>query len=104
MRAWARRLSPPLSKLAQQIVRFPPRTMARRRQQVPVIEPLFASLRFLGTGCAAQCRVLCSIGHCLLVKIAHRMTPSPITVIEMTVRNGEFPLFLWSVLYFLCYP
>lgn len=44
------------------------------------------------------------IGHCLLVKIAHRMTPSPITVIEMTVRNGEFPLFLWSVLYFLCYP
>lgn len=47
---------------------------------------------------------LCSIGHCLLVKIAHRMTTSPITVIEMTVRNGEFPLFLWSVLYFLCYP
>mgnify|MGYP000059201613 CR=1 FL=1 len=43
---------------------------------------------------------LCSIGHCLLVKIAHRMTPSSITVIEMTVRNGEFPLFLWSVLYF----
>lgn len=78
--------------------------MARRRQQVPVTEPLFASLRFLSTGCTAQCRVLCSIGHCLLVKIAHRMTPSPITVIEMTVRNGEFPLFLWSVLYFLCYP
>jgi hypothetical protein len=47
---------------------------------------------------------LCFIGHCLLVKIAHRMTPSSITVIEMTVRNGEFPLFLWSVLYFLCYP
>lgn len=47
---------------------------------------------------------LCSIGHCLLVKIAHRMTPSSITVIEMTVRNGEFSLFLWSVLYFLCYP
>lgn len=41
---------------------------------------------------------LCSIGHCLLVKIAHRMTPLSITVIEMTVRNGEFPLFLWSVL------
>lgn len=71
---------------------------------MPVIEALFASLRFLGTGCAAQCRVLCFIGHCLLVKIAHRMTPSSITVIEMTVRNGEFPLLLWSVLYFLCYP
>lgn len=41
---------------------------------------------------------LCSIGHCLLVKIAHRMTPSPITVIEMTVRYVEFPLLLWSVL------
>lgn len=78
--------------------------MTRSRQQVPVIEALFASLRFLGTGCAAQCRVLCSIGHCLLVKITHRMTLSSITVIEMTVRSGEFPLFLWSVLYFLCYP
>lgn len=98
MRAWARRLSPPLSKLAQLIVRLPPRTMARRRQQVQVIEPLFASLRFLGTDCVAQCRVLCPIGHCLLVKIAHRMTPSPITVIEMTVRYVEFPLLLWSVL------
>ena len=41
---------------------------------------------------------LCFIGHCLLVKIAHRMTPSPITVIEMTVRYVEFPLLLWSVL------
>ena len=41
---------------------------------------------------------LCPIGHCLLVKIAHRMTPSPITVIEMTVRYVEFPLLLWSVL------
>ncbi len=92
MRAWARRLRPPLSKLDQQIVRFPPRTMARCRQQVPVIEALFASLRFLGTDCIAQCRVLCPIGHCLLVKIAHRMTPSPITVIEMTVRNVEYPL------------
>lgn len=78
--------------------------MARRRQQVPVIEPPVRFLVILGTDCVAQCRVLCPIGHCLLVKIAHRMTPSPITVIEMTVRNSEFPLFLWSVLNFLCYP
>ena len=44
---------------------------------------------------------LCSIGHCLLVKIAHRMTPSSITVIEMTVRNGEFPL-LFGLSYNFC--
>lgn len=72
--------------------------MARRRRLVPMVSRLFGLLLFSGTGCAAQCRVLCSIGHCLLVKIAHRLTPSSITVIEMTVRNGEFPLFLWSVL------
>ena len=44
MRAWARRLSPPLSMLAQLIVRYPPRTMAKRRRQVPMVELL---VRFL---------------------------------------------------------
>ena len=43
----------------------------------------------------SQMPFLYSIGHCLLVKIARLMTPSHITVIEMTVRNGEFPLFWW---------
>ena len=97
MRAWARRLSPALSKLAQQIVRYPPRTMARRRRQVPMVELPVRFIAFFRHRLRNPMPRLCSIGHCLLVKIAHRMTPSPITVIEMTVRNGEFPLFLWSV-------
>ena len=78
--------------------------MARCRQQVPVIEPPVRFLAIFEHRLRSQMPFLYSIGHCLLVKIARLMTPSPITVIEMTVRNGEVPLFLWSVLYFLCYP
>lgn len=72
--------------------------MARRRQQVPVIEAPVRFIAIFRHRLRSQMPLLCSIGHCLLVKIARRMTPSPITVIEMTVSNGEFPLFWWSVL------
>lgn len=63
-----------------------------------MVEPPVRFLAIFEHRLRSQMPFLCSIGHCLLGKIAHRMTPSPITVIEMTVSNGEFPLFWWSVL------
>ena len=98
MRAWVRRLSPPHSKLVQRIVRFPPRTMSRRRQQVPVIEP---PVRFLAIfRHRLRSPMPRFVLHWALFVGENRPPPDAIArhFIEETVRNDEFPLLLWSVL------